>query len=221
MVDRLSPAERSALMSKIRGTGNRSTEMVVQAALEQRGLPGWEKHAPDVDGRPDFLYRRLKVAIFVDGCFWHGCTTCLRTPKTRKKFWLSKIERNKYRDSVTRRGLRRQGYRVLRVWEHQAKSSEWLRSLARLLSAAVAEALTEDDFSTLQLLAFPGVAHERVTQRGGDPRSRNKMRKLVRALGLQGVGEVRDLAAGLCLARERGAKDEARREPRSQVPPLR
>jgi DNA mismatch endonuclease (patch repair protein) len=82
MSDSLTKSERSQLMAKVRGTGNRSTEAVVEAALRAERIRGWKKHPEDVPGRPDFYFPRYRLAIFVDGCFWHACPNCGRIPKS-------------------------------------------------------------------------------------------------------------------------------------------
>src|SRR5438309_2240246 len=103
--DPLSAAERSARMSRVRGKGNRSTELRVAAFLMRYGFRGWKRHCVDVPGRPDFFFPAAHLVVFVDGCFWHGCPACRRNvPYSRRSFWLDKIASNKRRDlSVTRR----------------------------------------------------------------------------------------------------------------------
>jgi DNA mismatch endonuclease, patch repair protein len=128
--DIMSPAKRSALMSRIRGKGTKP-ELVVAGLLAAAGLK-WEEHAKDLRGRPDFVLREFKVAIFVDGDFWHGW----RFPAWRLKLsehWERKIEGNIRRDARNFRGLRRAGWKVIRLWEHQIKKSP-TDCLARILS---------------------------------------------------------------------------------------
>jgi len=71
-----------------------------------------------VHGHPDFVFRRERVAVFVDGCFWHGCPKCYRRPKSNRKFWDAKAARNRARDAEVTRALRRAGWTVVRIWEH-------------------------------------------------------------------------------------------------------
>jgi DNA mismatch endonuclease (patch repair protein) len=135
-MDTLSPAARSALMSRVRGKGNRSTEAKVVAFLVRQGVRGWKRNRQDVPGQPDLYFESEKVAVFVDGCFWHGCSTCERRfPKTNAAFWRRKIERNKARDRSTARALRRLGIRVVRIWEHSLRNSRWCSRLLRFLRA--------------------------------------------------------------------------------------
>ena len=108
---------RSTLMSRIRGFGNSSTELRMAGILRQASISGWRRHA-HLPGRPDFSWRREKVALFVDGCFWHG-HHCGRNliPRSNAARWREKISRNQRRDRRVSRQLRRQGWAVLRVWE--------------------------------------------------------------------------------------------------------
>jgi DNA mismatch endonuclease (patch repair protein) len=73
---------------------------------------------PEVKTRGDLVFRKHKLVVFVDGCFWHGCPWHYRTPKTRSEWWDAKIEKNKKRDVIKTRKLRRLGWKVVRVWEH-------------------------------------------------------------------------------------------------------
>jgi DNA mismatch endonuclease, patch repair protein len=131
--DPLTPLQRSAQMAKIRAKRNRSTEMRVAGHLIQCGFRGWKRHAADVPGHPDFYFEAERIAIFVDGCFWHGCPRCRRNvPHSRRQFWQEKIESNRRRDSKVKRILRSQGHVVIRIWEHALCNDRWL---ARLRSA--------------------------------------------------------------------------------------
>jgi DNA mismatch endonuclease (patch repair protein) len=82
--------------------------------------------------RPDFSFPKLKLAVFVDGCFWHGCKMCYRQPKSRKGFWGAKVLRNLERDRFQSRHLKRIGWRVLRIWEHELAKKNHVRLLRRL-----------------------------------------------------------------------------------------
>jgi len=114
------PAKRSRTMGKIRGKGNRTTEVRLRYALVRTGISGWRLHAA-VPGRPDFYFISEKVAIFVDGCFWHGCPDCGHIPKTNRAFWRAKIERNRQRSAKWDRLLRKQKIMVQHVWECDLK----------------------------------------------------------------------------------------------------
>jgi DNA mismatch endonuclease, patch repair protein len=103
-------------MSAVKSFGNKTTELALGRLLWQRGLRGYRKHWP-VAGTPDFAWPGLRVALFVDGCFWHGCPRCKRIPTSNMAFWNSRIGGNRERDARVNRALRRDGWLVLRVWE--------------------------------------------------------------------------------------------------------
>lgn len=133
-MDHLTPEERSRNMARVRGKGNRTTELRVASRLAREGVRGWTKHCADLPGRPDFVFRSERLALFVDGCFWHGCPRCGHLPKSRLDYWKPKIERNIRRDRRVRRTLNRQGYRVMRVWEHEVSADKWFERLEKRLS---------------------------------------------------------------------------------------
>ncbi len=110
-----------------------SLEIVVAGALAARGLR-FSKHADDLPGSPDVLFRKERVAVFVDGDFWHGW----RLPAWRytlKTFWRDKLERNRIRDRRVHRYLRRKGWTVVRLWQHQVERdlSSCIRRVERAL----------------------------------------------------------------------------------------
>jgi len=131
------PAVRSKTMSAIRGKNNRTTELCFRMALVRAGIKGWEINAEDLVGKPDFLFRKKSIAIFIDGCFWHGCPKCGHFPKTRSSFWKTKILRNKERDQKNRRKLRRKGIKVVSIWEHSLKDKKDINSKIKLLLSLV------------------------------------------------------------------------------------
>jgi len=108
---------RSQLMSRIRSKGNRTTEQRLATLLRKACLTGWRRHRP-VLGNPDFVWPKARVAVFVDGCFWHGheCGKNI-SPRTNVEAWRDKIRRNRARDQRVGRSLRQQGWRVVRIWE--------------------------------------------------------------------------------------------------------
>jgi DNA mismatch endonuclease, patch repair protein len=75
-------------------------------------------------GKPDFVFPKQKVALFVDGCFWHGCPRHSNMPRNNQEFWAKKLGGNKTRDKLVNRELRKMGWVVVRVWEHELKKSE-------------------------------------------------------------------------------------------------
>src|SRR5437867_3432456 len=102
MADVFTRKKRSEVMARIRGSRNRATELELLAAFRKQKITGWRRHSRRVFGKPDFVFRRERVAVFVDGCFWHrhpGCKFAY-TPKTRTEFWLPKFQRNIVRDRL-------------------------------------------------------------------------------------------------------------------------
>ncbi len=108
-------------MAKIRGKGNKSTEVRFRMALVRAGVAGWALHGNGLPGNPDFVFPNSMVAVFVDGCFWHGCPGCGHTPKTHSDFWRAKLTSTMQRDAANVRALRALGYNVLRFWEHELR----------------------------------------------------------------------------------------------------
>ncbi len=118
-------------MARIRGTGNQSTELRLIALMRAHGITGWRRHWP-VFGKPDFVFPKRRLAVFVDGCFWHGCPRHFTRPKSRQAFWDDKIAANRARDRRVTRTLRAQGWRVVRLWEHALRPSQAARTMGRL-----------------------------------------------------------------------------------------
>lgn len=135
MPDVFTKRKRSEVMSRIRGRGNKDTELALAVLLRANRIPGWRRNQP-LFGKPDFVFHKLKLAIFVDGCFWHGCPKHATWPAKRAAWWRRKIEGNQARDALVTRTLRRAGWRVLRVWEHELARKNQAR-LIRRLSAVI------------------------------------------------------------------------------------
>lgn len=133
-MDTVSRVKRSAIMAMVRGQGNFSTELRMILLMRAAGITGWRRRAPLL-GKPDFVFRAKRIAVFVDGCFWHGCPRHGRTPKTRVTFWTTKLARNVQRDREVRRTLRKDGWRVLRVWEHELTRKNLAQLLRRIRTA--------------------------------------------------------------------------------------
>ena len=131
-MDVFSESKRSEVMSRIRGRGNKDTEVALARLLRTARISGWRRHLP-LFGKPDFTFRKHRVVIFVDGCFWHACPKHATFPATRRAFWLAKFARNKARDRLVTRALRKNGWRVVRIWEHELRKPA--RVLARIRKA--------------------------------------------------------------------------------------
>ena len=125
---------RSRTMSHIRSRGSRSTEKKARAQMVRAGIRGWRMNAADIEGRPDFFFFEKKLAVFIDGCFWHGCKKCYRRPKSRQEYWDWKVRRNTKRDRQVNTLLTRKGLRPLRFWEHELIQSPQ-RVIARIQKA--------------------------------------------------------------------------------------
>ena len=134
MTDNLTPAQRSHTMSRIRSRGNEATELTFVRLLRTGRIAGWRRGA-QLPGKPDFVFRMPRIAIFVDGCFWHGCPRCFLPPKSNRVYWARKIAKNKARDRTVSVGLRRRGWTVVRVWQHALRTRP--RQVLRRLVAAL------------------------------------------------------------------------------------
>jgi DNA mismatch endonuclease, patch repair protein len=134
MPDVFTAEKRSLVMSRIRGRGNRDTELRMIALFRAHGIQGWRRDQM-LFGKPDFVFRRERLAVFVDGCFWHGCPKPKHAPmpKNRAEWWAAKLARNKARDVLVTRTLRKQGWRVIRVWECDLAPKHWAR-IARMIA---------------------------------------------------------------------------------------
>lgn len=119
-------------MAAIRSNGNKDTELKLAGIFRELGVKGWRRHAR-LAGKPDFVFRGERLAVFVDGCFWHGCPKHGRQPESHQSYWRGKMARNKARDLWATRTLRRAGWRVLRIWEHEL--SDNVRIARRIRSA--------------------------------------------------------------------------------------
>ena len=161
MPDVFTKAKRSDVMSRIRSRGNADTELALVRVFRVNGITGWRRHQRirfnaqrstsnsersklgvgrwkfSLSVRPDFVFPRLKLAVFVDGCFWHACPRHCRMPAGNRAFWRAKLSRNQARDRLVTSTLRKAGWRVLRVWEHELTRKRELRLLKRLQRALV------------------------------------------------------------------------------------
>lgn len=99
-------------------------EVALRRALWDAGIRGYRKNWKKAPGRPDIAFPGKKIAIFVHGCYWHGCPVCnFPLPKHNRNFWKEKFERNKKRDVAKVNALKKAGWRVVVVWEHQVRVS--------------------------------------------------------------------------------------------------
>ena len=133
MVDKFSKSTRSYIMSQIRGK-NTKPEILLRKALFAKGLR-YKTHY-ELKGTPDIVFPKQKVAIFVDGCFWHVCPKHFKRPKTNLAYWIPHLKRNvKYAKEVNKE-LKSKGWRVLRLWEHSVAAAEmdtYVEKIARIV----------------------------------------------------------------------------------------
>lgn len=150
MADIFTRAKRSEVMSLIKSRGNKDTELRMMGVFRENGIKGWRRHLvvkgqgvrekgkgkasprPVVKVRPDFVFPKLKVAVFVDGCFWHACPKCYIRPRQNRKYWDAKREMNQARDRRQSRALRKKGWTVLRLWEHDLAKKREARLVGKL-----------------------------------------------------------------------------------------
>ena len=139
-MDNTTPDIRSAVMSRIRSR-NTKPEIVVRKALHAAGLR-FRLHRKDLPGRPDLVFPSRRLAVFVDGCFWHqhGCRLS-HIPRSRLTYWEPKLARNRQRDDVNRRSLSQAGWTVLSVWECETRDTNRLDSfVSEVLNTDIREA---------------------------------------------------------------------------------
>ena len=143
MADVFSRKQRSEIMSRVKGRGNRLTELRLLDLFREHGFVGWRRNAA-VFGRPDFVFFKARVAIFVDGCFWHGCSTHGAIPSTNVDFWAAKLDRNKQRDRLVVRELKKRGWTPVRIWQHELRQPKLvLRRLDRVLERSSRRSATK------------------------------------------------------------------------------
>ena len=108
-------------MAAIHSSGNVTTELNLVRFFRKEGISHWRRHQKIFNVRPDFIFPKQRVVIFVHGCFWHGCKLHRSIPKTNVKFWREKINGNKKRDIAVLRKIKHFGWKPLIVWEHGIK----------------------------------------------------------------------------------------------------
>ena len=123
-MDNFSSKERSEIMRMVKSNENKSTELRLLKIFKQNNIKGWRRKYP-VIGKPDFVFLKYKLAIFVDGCFWHGCNLHCRLPKANSEYWQNKIRRNIKRDLFVNMLFQKRGWNVIRIWEHEIKNLDY------------------------------------------------------------------------------------------------
>lgn len=119
MSDNLKPEDRQKTMQAVKGKGTKP-ERRLWAMLAGMGIKGWKKNVDALIGKPDVVFTSQRVVVFIDGCFWHGCPHCRRKlPETNREYWERKIKRNVELAQIHNEQLQRDGWTVVRVWEHE------------------------------------------------------------------------------------------------------
>jgi DNA mismatch endonuclease (patch repair protein) len=132
MTDCFQPEERSRIMARIRSNGNYSTEVRFIRMMRRYKIAGWRRRTK-LPGRPDFVFTKTKVAVFIDGDFWHGNPKKFRIPKTNCEYWQEKIAGNRRRDRQINKELKTLGWRVIRFWESSLSEEEAVMARLKLL----------------------------------------------------------------------------------------
>lgn len=130
-MDNVSPDKRSRIMASVKAKGNKSTELALLAFLRRERIVGWRRNHTLL-GNPDLVFPKVKLAVFVDGCLWHGCSRHCRIPRANRDYWTKKIVSNKERDARINRRLRSNGWNVMRIWEHEIKTRSILWNLQKI-----------------------------------------------------------------------------------------
>lgn len=131
-MDTFSRRKRSWIMAQVKSIGNKSTEKNLLALLRRQEITGWRRFYP-LFGKPDFVFPKARVVVFVDGCFWHGHPGKCRMPVTNRPYWLKKINSNIKRDKRVTRTLQEKGWKVIRIWEDSIQKQSTMAKLRKAL----------------------------------------------------------------------------------------
>lgn len=131
MPDIFDKATRSLVMQKIRGKTNKSTELKLIELFSEYGIIGWRRSYP-AKGHPDFVFLKKKIAVFVDGCFWHGHDCRNTRPKENQEFWIKKREYSKKHDAQVTASFENRGWTVMRIWKCELKNKNRLVLLDKI-----------------------------------------------------------------------------------------
>lgn len=134
MADVFDRSKRSEIMSRVKSRGNAATEVRLISVFRQHRITGWRRQYA-LFGKPDFVFPTRRLAVFVDGCFWHSCPLHGAMPNTNIEFWQKKLQRNRERDQKVNRELKKVGWRIVRVWQHELKDpTKVAQKLVRILT---------------------------------------------------------------------------------------
>jgi DNA mismatch endonuclease (patch repair protein) len=132
-MDNVDKETRSKVMAKVRSQNTRLEQTLFNLLVESE-LSDFATHVKELPGKPDIVFNKEKVIVFLDSCYWHGCPKHLRMPSSNVEYWQNKIKRNKTRDRQQSSELKKNGWRVVRIWEHELKTpTSVVRKIARAL----------------------------------------------------------------------------------------
>lgn len=132
MTDIFSPSERSNIMRLVKSSQNKSTELRLILYFRLLKISGWRRNYKLL-GHPDFVFPSKKVAVFTDGCFWHGHNCRNLKPRDNSKYWLDKIRTTMKRDKMISSSLQEMKWKVLRIWECELKNADLVREKLSIL----------------------------------------------------------------------------------------
>ena len=142
MADVFNAEKRSEIMRKVKSKKNKSTELRLIEVFKENGITGWRRNYA-VKGHPDFVFPKQKIAVFVDGCFWHGHDCRNTRPADHQDYWQKKRERNIKHDQEVTAMFEARGWTVLRIWECELKKKNIEALLERFQIALNDEQLSE------------------------------------------------------------------------------
>lgn len=131
-MDNLTPEQRRKNMQNIRAV-NTKPELLIAKELRKRNIY-FARNVKTILGKPDFVFRRKKVVVFIDSDFWHGHPRRCIMPKSNLSYWQSKIEKNRQRDKAVNKQLKSMGWHVIRIWEYDVKKNIG-KSVKKIISA--------------------------------------------------------------------------------------
>lgn len=164
-MDNISQVRRSEIMRRVKSK-NTGLERSLQVALKSAGLR-FQTHSSKLYGRPDIVFSKQKIAVFVDACFWHGCPQHCRIPHSNRPYWKQKIDGNKKRDRLVNRELNNAGWRVRRVWEHSIKKSSTsvVARIKRALAPSLIPTTTARRSSSVMPTSWAAISHTRSSRK--------------------------------------------------------
>lgn len=120
IVDVFDKEKRSEIMSKVKSRNTKTTELALIKIFKEQHITGWRRTYPMI-GKPDFVFPKKRIVVFVDGCFWHGHDCRNVTPRENAEFWNNKREYNKMHDTLVTERIENKGWKVIRIWECELK----------------------------------------------------------------------------------------------------